>query len=153
MTAAGSSSSRAAAEPSRTMRLTIDTPTEERVLEGVTCVRLEAPDGHRGVQPGHETALAVVVPGVLHVRRQLEGGLSEESFLACEGGLAWIEAREVRVVTSWAGGAKSLERVVQLLRARARRREQLEGSARALLERHEAATRRALLGLQRKVSR
>jgi len=130
-----------------TLRLHLCTPFGEEVVEGVTHLRLEAPDGARGVQPGHEPGLLNLRPGALTVRAEAE------FFVATEGGFAWIEPERVRVITRWAARAATFQELVELLETRAQRRSRLEGEVQAQLKRHEVATQRALIGLQREVTR
>lgn len=135
----------------RTLRLVLDTPAAEEVLDDVTAVRLEGPDGHRGVLPGHEPAVTALLSGVIHVRRGPAG--AEELFVAIDGGVASIEAREVRVVTGWAGVSPSLTQLARVIEHRARHRALTDARSRERLERHEAALRRALARLEREVAR
>lgn len=135
----------------RTLRLVLDTPAAEEVLDEVTAVRLEGPEGHRGVLPGHERAVTAVLPGVLHVRRGAGG--AEELFVAVDGGVASIDAREVRVVTGWASVSASLTHLARMIEHRAHHRALVDARSRERLERHEVALRRALASLEREVAR
>lgn len=138
----------------RTLRLVLDTPAAEEALEGVRALRLEGPDGHRGVLPGHERAVSAVLPGVLHVRRGRDGrDGGEELFVAIEGGVASIEAHEVRVMTGWASVSPSLAELARVIERRARQRARSDARARERLARHETALRRALARLEREVAR
>ena len=136
---------------SATLRILVTTPLGEHVVEDVIYLRLDGPDGYRGVQPGHEPALTVVRPGALTV--ESAGDAPGESFLATEGGFAWIRGGEVRIVTRWAARAEDLDQLLDQLRERFHRRAYVERDVRGQLQRYDAATRRALVGLQREVTR
>ena len=127
--------------------LQLCTPFGEELIEGVRYLRLEGSDGSRGVQKGHEPALFDLRPGALSVLAE------SESFVATEGGFAWIEPERVRVITRWAARGRDLPELLASLQARAERRRQLEGEVQAQLRRQEVATQRALIGLQREVTR
>lgn len=131
----------------RGLRLYLCTPFGEEVVEGVRHLRLEAHDGSLGVQPGHEPALLGLLPGALTLRAE------SESFVGTEGGFAWIEGESVRVITRWAARAESLQALLALLETRAERHSRLESEVQSQLRRHEGATQRALVGLQRQVTR
>lgn len=134
------------------LRFVVSTPAGERVRDGVVALRFEGPDGHRGVLPGHERGCSTVRSGAVHVARR-EEGREVETYLATEGGLVWIEPGEVRLLTRWAEEAPDLDRLVASLERREAHRRRLDERARARLESHDAATRRALARLQREVAR
>ncbi len=137
---------------SPTMTVVVATPDRQRIIEDVVRVRFEAPDGHRGVLPGHEPALASLRSGAIHVTRRGERpGEELESFLASEGGLASISPTEVRLLSRWAAEEETLEALLARLERRAASRRRVEHEARAVLARHDAALRRALAALQREV--
>jgi len=129
--------------------LRLQTPAGEERVEEVVALRLETPDGARGVLPGHEPALALLAPGVGRYR---VAGATEPGYFAAEAGLAWIGPDEVRLVSRWIARAPSVAALVRLIEKRHTVRARLEESARRQVERHEVATRRALAKLQREVS-
>lgn len=132
-----------------TMRVMVSTPAEPIELGEVRHLRLEAPDGARGVLPGHEPARVSLLPGPM-VFVDAQG---EERYLATEGGIAVIDRDHVLLVCRWAAFAPDLDELRrQVARRRATRRE-AEHEARALAHRHEVATRRALAGLRRELPR
>lgn len=137
---------------SRTMRLRISTPREDLLIEGVLRIRVEAPDGSRGVLPGHERATTVVRAGVVRLARA-DGGAERISFLATEGGFLDISPAEARLITRWVAQGDELSALIELLRQRGTRRRTIDAEARRLAERHELAARKALARLQREVHR
>ena len=128
------------------------TPRDATRIEGVTRLRFEAPDGLRGVWPGHEPASFVLRGGVVRLDHA-PGGRAPTSYLATEGGFLEVRAGEVQVVSRWAAAHTELEALVAFLRQRRARRQGVDEEARRLFERHELATRKALAGLQREVHR
>jgi F0F1-type ATP synthase epsilon subunit len=128
------------------MRLEVVTPAGTLTCSGVTSLRFDAPDGARGVLPGHERARVVVEPGAIDVV-----GAEGPRVLATEGGLATIDPALVRIVTPWAALAPDFAALQQLVTARSALRSEAETEARALAVRHEMATRRALASLRRQV--
>jgi len=135
-----------------TLRLVLNTPARHTTWDDVTLVRVLALDGHRGIQPGHEPAVLALQQGVVHVVR-LHDGKPRERFLATEGGVAWIDPSQVVLTSRWiAEASHDLDVILARLRGRAEERSLRENEARALLSRHETATRRALIDLQREVS-
>jgi F0F1-type ATP synthase epsilon subunit len=154
----------------KTMRLTVSTPGRELELESLVALRFMAEDGWRGVLPGHEPARARIrggpvrcvelpaegapaarpgAPAPDRLERALAGPVR---WLATEGGVILIDRLELRILTRWAGTAESLARLRELVEARDRERERLEEQARTVATRHELATRRALVALERKIS-
>jgi len=127
--------------------LILQSPAGADELEAVSSLRFEAPDGGRGVQPGHEPALALLTPGMASYRSADHTG-----YLATEGGLVWIDRARVRLVSRWIARAPSMEALLRLVQRRRERRDRLEDQARRQAEHHELATRRALSKLQREVS-
>ena len=69
-------------------RLHLCTPFGEEIVEGVTHLRLEAPDGALGVQPGHEPALLPLRAGALTVRAESESFVSRREPCAGAGSRA-----------------------------------------------------------------
>ena len=134
------------------LRLELQTPTEHTRWDDVVSLRLHGTDGHRGIQPGHEPAVIALVPGVVHLGRLIDERRREQ-VVALDGGLAWIEPREVVLVSRWISPCSiHLDVVLERLRSRAATRARREQEARTLLARHETATRRAMIDLQREVS-
>lgn len=127
--------------------LVLQSPAGADEVEGVTALRFEAPDGARGVQPGHEPALALLASGMASYRCG-----ESTAYLATEGGVAWIDRQRVRLVSRWIARAPSMEALLRLVKRRRILRDRLEEQARRQAERHELATRRALAKLQREVS-
>jgi F0F1-type ATP synthase epsilon subunit len=134
------------------MSLRISTPREELHIEDVLRLRFEAPDGFRGVLPGHEPATAVLRAGVTRLV-QGEGRDEQTSYLASEGGFLEIAPTEVLLTTRWVARGDDLAALVELLRRRGQRRRTIDTEARRLAERHELAARKALARLQREVHR
>lgn len=134
-----------------TLAVRVSTPRLELLHTQVLRLRFATDDGWRGVLPGHEPSRATLAPGpvalVVHER-----GDERLRWLATEGGLIVIEAREVIIVTRWASEGDTLDELGEAVRERDAAREQIEVEARALAQRHELATRRALVALERKVS-
>lgn len=134
-----------------TMLVRVSTPRSELVHTRVLRLRFATDDGWRGVLPRHEPSRATLVPGpillVVH-----EGGVERLRWLATEGGLIVIDAGEVLIATRWATEADTLDELAAAVRERDQAREQIEVEARALAQRHELATRRALVALERKVA-
>lgn len=137
----------------RTLRLILSTPNQEQIIRRVVSLRFESPDGQRGVLPGHEPALTSLLPGAIHVTQLTEEGQPATTCLASETGLVWIDPNEVRFITRWIVQADSIEALLPLLEGRAADRAQTEAEARAVLQHHDAALRRALVSLQREVAR
>lgn len=134
---------------SATMQVLLSTPSGLETIEGVTRLRLEAPDGSRGVLPGHEPARVAVRPGPAVLATGPEP--QDERYLVTEGGIAWIQPQRVLLVTRWAASAASLEVLREHVHARRATRAAAEQRARAIAHRHEMATRRALAQLRREV--
>ncbi|MEZ6186817.1 MAG: hypothetical protein R3F62_17630 [Planctomycetota bacterium] len=134
------------------LTLRISSPLEALELEDVGGLRFEAPDGLRGVRPGHEPALAVVRPGVLRLV-QRQAGAERTLYVACEGGFLEVSPREALLTTSWFVRDEDLGALVAALERRGQRRQALDQEARRLTELHELAARRALARLQREVRR
>ena len=135
-----------------TLTLRIVTPTAITVIEGVTQLRLGAPDGSRGVLPGHEPARLVVDPEPLEVTRGHDEAQTR-SFVANEGGVVWVDRDAVTVVTRWATVADDLPGLLDTVRGREAMRREVEAEARAVAHGHELATQRALAALRREVVR
>lgn len=131
----------------RTFTLFLQSPASCEEVPGVVSLRFEAPDGARGVQPGHEPALALLESGVARLRN----GDDATTYLATDGGLVWIDRGDVRIVSRWIARAPSMEALVRLVQRRRQVRGRLEEHARRQAQRHEVATRRALAKLQREV--
>ena len=136
----------------RCFRLVAESPTGVVELEHVASLRFGSGDGHRGVLRGHEPSCAVLRKGVVRIIQRVDGKL-EELFLATEGGLAWIERAEVRLVTRWATGPADLPELRRRLEAHVLELKQAEEDARTVVARHEVATQRALARLRREVDR
>lgn len=130
------------------MYLGIVTPGRVEVIEDVVRIRLDAPDGSRGVLSGHERSRVVLEPGPVEVVRDQE----VTTFIATEGGVAWIEPRGVELVSTWATRAHDLASLAKMVARRAQFRRDVEAQARLVARRHELATQRALAGLRREVS-
>jgi len=130
-----------------TMTVSVRTPGETRRIDDVAHARIEVTDGARGIQPGHEPARAQLEPGVLELR--LSRG--DCRFIATEGGLVSIGRAEIEVLTDWASSADDLETLARQVAAREQARAQARQAARALVRRHEFATRRVLALLRREV--
>jgi len=127
----------------------VSTPASELELGPLISLRFLTVDGWRGIRPGHE-------PGRASLRRgPIRCAESETTirWLATEGGLILIDRSELRILTRWAETADTLARLRELVEARDAERARLEDEARALGHRHEVATRRALMALERKVTR
>ena len=129
------------------MKLEVVTAARTFLVEAVASIRFDAPDGARGVLPGHEPARVVVEPGA--VEFTLAGG--ERGVMATEGGLATIDPKQMSIATRWAAQADGIDRLRRTVAARAEFRAAAEVEARALAVRHEMATRRALASLRRQV--
>lgn len=131
------------------LSLRISTPREETMIEGVLRLRFEAPDGFRGVLPGHEPATLILMPGVV---RLVRGPEPAPYYLATEGGFIEIDRAALSLTTRWAMGGDELGALATMLRARGERRRSIDAEARRLAERHELAARKALARLQREVA-
>lgn len=126
------------------MTLYLQSPAGCEVIREVTSVRFDAPDGARGVQPGHEPAVALLRQGMASYR------VGEALvYVASEGGMVWIDRDQVRLVSGWIAQAPTTSALVRLVQRRRQVRGRLEEHARRLAERHELATRRALARLSR----
>lgn len=150
------------------LRLLISTPAGEEELPAVRALRFPAGDGLRGILPGHEPGRAMLREGPIRVveakadarPRQLtiapaDRELEHEGplrWLATEGGVVLIDRHTVRILTRWAAVADTLAGLRAQVEARDEERSRLEQEARILARRHELATRRALVALQRKVT-
>ncbi|MEZ4385012.1 MAG: hypothetical protein R3A79_27020 [Nannocystaceae bacterium] len=140
----------------RTMAIHLSTPARELVIPRALRLRFATWDGHRGVLPGHEAALALICEGPLHVAALADTPAADardeapvDRFLACEEGIATIEPDAVRIAARWAAEAASTEALMALVDQRARLRRRLEEEARALSRRHEIAVQEALSRLKR----
>jgi F0F1-type ATP synthase epsilon subunit len=129
------------------MKLEIITPARTLVFDGVVSLRFDAPDGARGVLPGHERARVVVEPGAIEIAIA-EG----RRVIGTEGGIAVIDPAVFRLVTPWAAGAGDFGELERLVAARSSWRATAEAEARAIAARHDMATRRALASLRRQVA-
>ncbi|MGE0710659.1 MAG: hypothetical protein AB7N76_11710 [Planctomycetota bacterium] len=134
----------------RTMTLRVSTPREELAIDAVLRLRCEAPDGLRGVLPGHEPALVLLLPGVVRLARADERG-ERRSYLAHEGGFLRVRPDDAALTSAWVAHGEDLDDLVARLRRRRARRAEAEAAARLLAERHERAAREALARLQREV--
>lgn len=132
----------------RTLALHVHTPEEEMVLPGVVRLRFETWDGHRGVLPGHEPALALCLEGPIHVV-SVDGGDERERYIAAEEGLVRILPDAVHLITRWATEAPTIDLLLRLVERRTAFRRRVEDEARALGKRHEVALQRALIRLKR----
>ncbi len=132
---------------SKTMRVRISTPRGELVREQIVHLRFGSDDGWRGVLPGHEPARAALIEGPIALR-DVAG---EQRWIASEAGVVAIDRDEVRILTTWAIDASTLAELREAVELRDRARIEIEAEARALAHRHELATRRALIALERKV--
>lgn len=135
---------------SRTMEVRISTPAGLEVEGGILRVRLEATDGARGVLPGHERARLCLVAGPIELWDHA-GGRERCRFVVTEGGVAEVEPEGITLVCRWAARAASLPALREQVQARRAERAAAEQEARAIAQRHETATRRALAGLRREV--
>ncbi|MFO7561485.1 MAG: hypothetical protein R6X02_02480 [Enhygromyxa sp.] len=131
------------------MTLRVSTPASELELGPLCSLRFATVDGWRGIRPGHEPARASVRKGPI----RCAASETEVRWLATEGGLLLIDRHELRILTRWAEAADTLAQLRALVEARDAERARLEDEARALGHRHEVATRRALMALERKVTR
>jgi F0F1-type ATP synthase epsilon subunit len=129
--------------------LRVSTPAHELELGPLLSLRFATIDGWRGILPGHEPGRASLREGPI---RCTEAN-STVRWLATEGGVILIDRFELRILTRWAETADSLAHLRERVQARDAERVRLEQEARALGRRHEVATRRALLALERKVTR
>ena len=138
----------------KTMRVRVSTPARELVLGPLVALRFLAQDGWRGVLAGHEPATAVLRPGPVRCLEPRASPRGEDrlSWLATEGGVLLIDQRELKILSDWAATATTLTELRGLVEARDAERRRIETEARALSLRHELATRRALVALERKVS-
>ncbi len=132
----------------RSFVLHVSTPGRELELGPLVALRFATGDGWRGVWPGHEPGRASLRRGPVRCTEPDQRVL----WLATEGGVILIDRLELRILTRWAATADTLAVLRELVEARDRERAQLEQEARALSRRHEVATRRALMALERKVS-
>ncbi len=133
-----------------TLVVRVSTPRVELHRPAVLRLRFASDDGWRGVLPGHEPSRASLLEGPIALVEP--AGPSERiRWLASEGGLITIDRREVLIATAWAVEADTLAELGEAVAARDRAREAIELEARALARRHELATRRALIALERKV--
>ena len=83
------------------MTLYLQSPAGCEVIREVTSVRFDAPDGARGVQPGHEPAVALLRQGMASYRVgealvyvASEGGMSSTSAISA-GLQPWFIRRTV----------------------------------------------------------
>ncbi len=129
----------------RVMQVHVVSPGWVETFPDVVHVRVEAADGARGFQAGHECALTRLVPGPVELTFGDEG----RRFIATEGGVASMDHDGFRLVTSWATAASDLTTLTDAVRARRELRRTAEAEARALALRHEVAAQRALVGLRR----
>ena len=67
---------------SATLRLLVTTPLGEHVVEDVVYLRLDGPDGYRGVQPGRLMILSATRVGCLRLCGVVDG-VSIEFAFAC----------------------------------------------------------------------
>lgn len=129
--------------------LRVSTPAHELEIGPLVSLRFTTHDGWRGIRSGHEPGRASVRKGPI----RCAVSETEIRWLATEGGLILIDRHELRILTGWAELADTLGRLRELVEARDAERAQLEEEARALGHRHEVAFRRALMALERKVTR
>lgn len=129
------------------LKLIVSTPDTELELDTLASVRFLTHDGWRGLWPGHEPGRASLRNGPIRCVKQDQS----VRWLATEGGVILIDRRELRVLTRWAVAADSLASLREQVEARDSARAHLETEARALARRHELATRRALMVLERKI--
>lgn len=131
--------------------LTLELSTPARTLElgPLTGLRYATHDGWRGVWPQHEPGRASLRSGPV----RLTWADAAIGWVATEGGVILIDRERVRILTRWAAVADTLVELRARVEARDLERNRLEREARALGRRHEVATRRALMALERKVTR
>lgn len=131
------------------LTLRVSTPARELEIGPLVSLRFATVDGWRGIRPGHEPGRASVRSGPIRC------AVTDDSvrWLATEGGLILIDRHELRILTRWAETADTLAQLRGLVEVRDAERARLEDEARALGHRHEVATRRALMALERKVTR
>ncbi|MEX1362272.1 MAG: ATP synthase F1 subunit epsilon [Nannocystaceae bacterium] len=134
------------------MQVLVSTPAGPYIVDDVIRLRLPAPDGARGVLPGHERARFGVLPGPLVLVCEGPDG-EHEHYLATEGGVASVDPRRVLLVCRWAAAASTLDALREQVAARRATRATAEQRARTVAHRHEMATRRALAELRREVGR
>jgi F0F1-type ATP synthase epsilon subunit len=132
----------------RSLRLEVSTPSGTLSLGPLASLRFATHDGWRGVWPGHEPGRASLHGGPIRLA-SVDG---EVRWLATEGGVILIERRRVRVLARWATTADTLTQLREQVEARDAERSRIEREAQAVGRRHEIATRRALMALERKVS-
>lgn len=137
--------------PRPPLEVLVSIPSGPLRFEGIVRLRLEAPDGSRGVLPGHEPARFAFVPGPA-VLTSMEDDAERERYLVTEGGVAQVGPRRILLVTPWAATAETLDELRAHVLERRATRMTAEQRARAIAHRHEMATRRALAGLRREVS-
>ena len=128
----------------RVMQVHVVSPGWVETYSDVVHVRIEATDGARGFQAGHERALACLQPGPI----ELTSGDGARSFVATEGGVVSVDDDGLRVITPWATAAADLATLADAVRARRELRRTAEAEARALALRHEKAAQRALVSLR-----
>jgi F0F1-type ATP synthase epsilon subunit len=129
------------------LSLIVSTPHASLELDALASVRFLTHDGWRGLWPGHEPGRASLHKGPIRcVDRD-----QRVRWVATEGGVMLIDRRELRVLTRWAAVADTLGLLREQVEARDSERAHLETEARALARRHELATRRALMVLERKI--
>jgi F0F1-type ATP synthase epsilon subunit len=133
------------------LTLRVSTPASELELGPLASLRFATVDGWRGIRPGHEPGRASLRKGP--IRCAMAPDEAEVRWLATEGGLILIDRHELKILTRWAEAADTLVGLRELVEARDVERARLEDEARALGHRHEVATRRALMALERKVTR
>lgn len=129
------------------LKLIVSTPDTELELDALASVRFLTHDGWRGLCPGHEPGRASLRNGPIRCVKHDQS----VRWLATEGGVMLIDRHELRVLTRWAVAADSLASLREQVEARDSARAHLETEARALARRHELATRRALMVLERKI--
>lgn len=133
----------------RTAPLHVHTPELAFTVERVLRLRFETWDGHRGVLPGHEPAVALVREGPVHVVTLGDDGLEHERHLACEEGLVDVGPAAIHLTTRWAAQAPTLAALLELVERRGDLRRRIEAEARAVAQRHEVALHEALVRLRR----
>ncbi len=98
-----------------TTRLFVLTPERVALDEAVTAVRIEQPDGWRGLLPGHAPFLSRLVNGVLIYRLPQDPA---PHYLALFGGTLQVLSDKILVLTAAAEQGNSMSELLQLLDAR-----------------------------------
>ncbi len=79
----------------RELQVVLLTPEEKTILQKVSYLLLDCPDGKRGILPGHAPAIIEVAIGVMEVRFQS----GEREYYALPGGIVEVTPKTVTIFT------------------------------------------------------